>query len=112
MAKVANQHNNKTQRTILNNPNINVFSQHYLNALAHLSNTSSELADRALKIAESEQAKREQTTDKILEMEEKEQNMRAKELTFQNLWYGLGMFSFIVMFLLALSAGVYLSYRC
>lgn len=109
MAKTPSQQN-KTQGAILNNPNINILNQHYLNALAHLYSVSPELADRALKITESQQAKQEQITDKLLAMEKKEQEMRGKELSYSNLWYGVGTISFIVAFLATLFVGVYLTH--
>lgn len=109
MAKTPSQQN-KTQGAILNNPNINILNQHYLNALANLYSVSPELADRALKITESQQAEQEKITDKLLEMEKKEQEMRKKEISFSNLWYGVGTISFIFAFLVTLFVGVYLTH--
>lgn len=120
--KLPTNNNNEIEAEVYtsenNNPNTQIFNQQNnfhlsqqidLNKLANLSTKDGELANRVMSLYEKQQEHNINIDSRIINLEEKEQEIRKREIPYQRIFAFLTLIFAILLSIVSLGCAVYLA---
>lgn len=109
-APIKKKEENKQESVLTQfNQQNNILVENELNAIAKLHHASPELADRAMKLLETNIEHRNQCDKEVIAIEKQEQNMREKDMKSYYRWIGFGSVASYIFPLVIFGGGVWLT---